>query len=285
MWRREVRLEYWLSDGKAPEKPDTASWMKYVFARTFRTLKSAHAVKEYALPIGTRTFSLEEELSVAASVNDGVGTLIHEMDASPAQTQSFEKPCDTTHSVDLLDAASIQNLELPNEGNARIREAAVALKTYSRQLAVSIAAARLHALSCLQDRNVRVMNGGRFLHMNPAIGTRMLPISTLPHLRSGIDMGTLRDAEHQSFLREAEIMKQIPSERAELIAVFRHVPIDLISRLRFFAEKKIILYNLSDTPRRTRTRVHDIAAVRDTGNQEIHLIPHRTQSRAVSFNP
>ena len=85
-------------------------------------------------------------------------------------------------------------------------------------------------------------------------------------------------------MREAEALKGIPAERAELLAVFRHVPIEIISRLRYVAENHILVFSISRLSGPTSTRVHDMAAVRDIVSQDVHLIPHRTQFRAVSLS-
>ena len=58
----------------------------------------------------------------------------------------------------------------------------------------------------------------------------------------------------------------------------------MISRLRFVAEESTIFYTIFDGANRKRTRVHDLAAVRDAANQEIHLVPHRMRYRTVNLN-
>jgi hypothetical protein len=285
MWRREERLEYWLSGDNAPAKPNTALGIREALARALAQWKSSQEVKEHSLRIDLLVRCPDDALAIPASVKDGVGIFSRRMESSIGPERSAGDSSGAARTVDLLHAAAVGNLDLPDEHNACIVQAQVVMKTNSRQLPVSIETGGMHALPCFQNRNTVVRNGDRFCNMNPAIGSRMSSIAALPHLRTSMDIGGLQDALRQNFLREAEVTRQIPSDRAELFAVFRHVPIELISRLRFFAEKKVILYSLSRGPRRTHTRVYDIAAVRDTASQEIHLIPHRTQSRAVSLHP
>ena len=114
----------------------------------------------------------------------------------------------------------------------------------------------------------------------PAIRTSE-KLSRFAHRRKSVDLGLLQDLERRSFLREAEVLKHVPADRAELLAVFRSIPIELIARLRYLAGRKEILYSIACGSMRTRTNVHDMAAIRDSANQEVHLVPHRTKSRPV----
>jgi hypothetical protein len=284
MWRREDRLEYWLTGGNLPDRQNPALRLKEALAYRFAQWRSAHAVREQSLRIDTGTVCLDEELSVAATVNDGMKILGRGTDNPPEPAGPLDGFLVAVHCIDLLDGAAVRSLKLPDEYSTRIHESKPAIKANSRRLQLSIETRGTHALSCLQDRPAQIKNGDRFLGMNPAIETQVSRISGLPHMRIGLDVERLRDSERRSFLREAEILKRIPSDRAELLAVFRHVPIEMISRLRLLAEKRVILYCISEQPKRTCTRVHDMAAVRDAASGEIHLVPHRTQFRAVSFN-
>jgi predicted transcriptional regulator len=140
----------------------------------------------------------------------------------------------------------------------------------------------IHTLESLQDQMAKVSDSTRLLLGDPAIRATAR-ISELPHRRESTCVEQLEDSERNSFLREAEVLKRISSDKAELLAVFRHVPIEVISRLRFLADSREILYTIQDESKRTQTRVHDLAVIRDTASQEIHLVPHRTKSRSISL--
>jgi hypothetical protein len=118
----------------------------------------------------------------------------------------------------------------------------------------------------------------------PSVNQFTAKISELPISQISIDIEELADSERSGFLHEAEVLKGIPSDQAKLLAVFRHVPIEMISRLCFLEEKNAILYSIARESRITKTRVHDMAAVRDQQSREIHLIPHRMRFRSVSLN-
>ena len=109
-------------------------------------------------------------------------------------------------------------------------------------------------------------------------------VTKYPHCRKSVDISALPVAVRDGFLREAEVLKGIDIDNCELLAVFRRVPIELISQLRFLSETRMILYTISSRPVRTRTRVHDLAVICDMSKQEIHFVPHRTQYRLVFLN-
>jgi hypothetical protein len=119
-----------------------------------------------------------------------------------------------------------------------------------------------------------------------ALGNRIIfsQLLELPYIRISIDPNLLATAEYAGFLREVEIIKGMTADRCELLAVFRHIPIEIIAHLRFLAERNILVYKISTEMRRTQTRVHDLAAIRDNDSKEIHLIAHRTRCRTVFLN-
>jgi hypothetical protein len=116
------------------------------------------------------------------------------------------------------------------------------------------------------------------------VGNWLSRIELFPYKRISLQISELLDSECKSFLHEAEAIKGVPADRAELLAVFRNIPIEMISKMRYLAEKKIILYTICRGVRRTHTRVHDMAAIRDTGSQDVFLIPHRSRFQSVCLN-
>jgi hypothetical protein len=116
------------------------------------------------------------------------------------------------------------------------------------------------------------------------VKSNLSKLSALSFKRMSLDIGRLDGSECQGFLKEAEALRHIPAERSELLAVFRLVPIEIISRLHYVADKRMILFSISNQARRTQTRLHDIAAIRDLADQEIHLIPHRAQYKTVALS-
>jgi hypothetical protein len=109
--------------------------------------------------------------------------------------------------------------------------------------------------------------------------TRRLRI--YPHRRTSLDIGGLDPVMAGSFLREAEVTRGIPIEQLELVGVFRNVPTALISKIRFLEGRGVILYTLQPADEQSRTRVHDLAAVRDVQRNATYLVAHRTRYRTA----
>jgi len=116
---------------------------------------------------------------------------------------------------------------------------------------------------------------------DPAVIDRSLRFGRMPHARRGIDLGSLGDGDRLDYLREAEVLRGVPPERGELLAVFRKVPVELVGRIRFLAESGLLLYTIARTPGLQRTRLHDLAAVRNRDSGGVHLVAHRTRYRTA----
>jgi hypothetical protein len=282
MWRREEELGYWLTGDHSPQKPNPEFGISKGLPRKFGFLQFRNIVKEGALRLEASVIGIGEELPVNASIQDGFGSICRLTDFQEANLVG-ELPA-MTFDVKLIGASAVRSMKFPDEHRVRVQQFRTVFQTNANAIPMRFKTADVHSLECYKKQSIKVNDGERMFTMNSEIGDMISDISALPHMRKSLDIAGLEDRERQSFLREAEALKKVPVERAELIAVFRHVPIEAISRLRFLAENRIILYSISGTPKRSQTRVHDMAAVRDTSNQEIHLVPHRTRFQLVSLN-
>ena len=243
------------------------------------------SVKGESLALQTSALCLDDALEpAAATVRDGLESLANTTDCAPSAIKDFGKNGGNIRESELLEGARILDLTLPGESRTCAREFRMSFQTLSRAFAMSLKSGRVHSMEEFWGRANQARDGDRFLIQNASIPTAQYKISLLPHTRKSIRMETLKDAEYRSFLREAELLKGIPAERAELLAVFRHVPIEIISRLRYVAENRLLVFSISRQSGSTSTRVHDMAAVRDIVSQDVFLIPHRTRFRAVSLN-
>jgi hypothetical protein len=233
-------------------------------------------ISEHMLWMGTDAISLNVDIAPKTVVWDGLLLLGSRMDPPAAFS------CKILN-LDILKAAVAKNLALPNEQGARIRQATAIDPPHLRAIHTifSAPAIRTPARGSISLPGIRIED----MNISARPGSRIMISQMLdfPHVRSSMDINLLPDSEYESFLREAEILKNLPPTHCELQAVFRHVPIELISQLHFLAERNVIIYKISDS-RRTRTRIHDMAAVRDTSSQKIHLVPHRTRFRWASLN-
>jgi hypothetical protein len=231
---------------------------------------------EQALHIGAVAISFDVNITPGIAVLDGLAALGRQEGLADAFSC---KVCE----LDVLKPPAAKNLVLPNEQRAVIRQINGIKPPHLRTMNPLISGPIIRKPACgsISLPAIKTWN----THISTRQGNR-IPISQileLPHFRSSVDLSLLPDSEYQGFLREAENLKGLPVARLELQAVFRHVPVELISQIRFVEERKAIIYRLSES-RRTRTRVHDMAAVRDTTGEEIHLVPHRTRFRWASLN-
>ncbi len=106
-------------------------------------------------------------------------------------------------------------------------------------------------------------------------------VRVLPHLRRSVNLESLSSSISAGFLREATEIKGVQSGAGELLAVFRRVPLAMISRVCFLEERGVLLYTIPSSGEPSRTRVHDLAAVRDRRTQKTHLVAHRTRYKTA----
>jgi len=117
----------------------------------------------------------------------------------------------------------------------------------------------------------------------PVVRDRTLRMKEYPHIRGGIDLERVDPAEREGFLREAESQKGVPATKGELLALFRNVPVEIISKAHYIEEKKLLLYTLETERTPSRTRLHDLGIVRDPAAAKTHMVVHRTQFKSVSM--
>jgi hypothetical protein len=118
----------------------------------------------------------------------------------------------------------------------------------------------------------------------PVVRDRTIRMKEYPHIRAGIDLGHVDAAEREGFLREAESQKGVPASNGELLALFRNVPVEIISKAHYVEEKKLLLYTLDSERNPSRTRLHDLGIVRDSVAAKTHMVVHRTQFKSVSMS-
>jgi hypothetical protein len=203
-------------------------------------------------------------------VQDGLGALA----LATGITGEIGECLSEVTNIDLLHSIVVRDLVCPNERVARLVDGKLLPTPNMRFFTTNLRPGMVRAIGSL--RTVQVNDDTRLLLAEPYIRSQMSQIAAIPHRRASMDIGKLQDSERREFLNEAQILKGVRSENGEVIAVFRHVPIEMITRLRYLENQGAIVYSVSAEPRRTRTRVHDMAAVRDNASGEIHLIPRRT---------
>ncbi len=220
------------------------------------------------------------------AVLDGLGRMAEPALApKPAAERASALP--SSHSIvrttELLSAQTgrVRELSVATETTVRGQEMVQAPEAQTLRIRQIGSDARVRTLNILQDSvTVRSPEGGIFRHeIDVYDNTRKMRI--YPHCRESLDLNQLSLAMRESFLREAEVTKGIPMQGAELMGVFRNVPVALISKIRFLDRRKVILYTLTQADENSRTRVHDLAAVRDVEKDVTHLVAHRTRYRTA----
>jgi hypothetical protein len=284
MWGREERLKHWLENGSQSQKSGFGAGLIEKLSLKLRLRQCAGTVQEESLSLRTGTVCLDDALAATTCVKDGLDDLGHRLHPE-LESVSGLPACDgMIHPILLIGSAKAFDARLPDERFARIRQEGVEMAPTCRTYLVNMSAVEVHELMHPYNHPPMLMDGNRFLIAIPPVQNLTTQMAELPHSRTSLRIEELRDSERKGFLREAEVIKGVPSDRAVLLAVFRHVPIEVVSRLRFLAEKKTIVYSISHEVKPTRTRVHDLAAVLDIASKEIHLVPHRTQFQSVSLN-
>jgi hypothetical protein len=282
MWRREERLTYWLAGRRHPDEPSFIRRLKEKLRLRYGFFPIS--VKENFIPIETRTLGVEEALAVDTQVQDGLASINACTERSSAEHR-LDGYSGRVCSVELPAIAQVHDLKLPNEREARIQQGNLIIQKACRSLSIDVVLkCATRELGCFINALPKIIDRKQSLIGTARVGGLLSHIEIFPYKRTSLKIAEISDSECKSFLREAEAIKGVPVDRAELLAVFRHIPIEMISKMRYMAKSKVILYTICRGIRRTHTRVHDMAAIRDIVSQDVFLIPHRSRFRSVYLN-
>ena len=120
-------------------------------------------------------------------------------------------------------------------------------------------------------------------HMPPAVHCGMAAITRQPFIRRGLDPGRLTAGERNGYLLEAERHRNIKPDCGTVLAVFRRIPIELVSKIRFDERRHLLAYTLVSLRGINKSRIHDLAAVKDAASGRIFLIPQRTRFQMAAL--
>jgi hypothetical protein len=221
--RRREELKRWLQGGT--HNAGVLSGLRNTFARELRARQMAVGIKAEPLTIGAIVFCLDAAISASAVVRDGLASIENADNSMMPAVEAFAQTGKTAREAGLLEDTRVCSLELHGEGHARVQESHLSLDWPTRSLALNLQSGGVRAVDVLWERAIRSRDGDRFLMRNAPVPRPRYKIALLPHTREGVPMEMLRDAERSSFLREAAALKGIAADRAELLVVFRHVPI------------------------------------------------------------
>jgi hypothetical protein len=244
---------------------------------------------EFAVDLHT-SVRLDVDLSWArCKVRDGLGTLstaIRNDNPHGAKPEKFIHAPSQVRDSRLLGFPGIRSISLASRACM-----SVLYKDWVMQPAVRSAvvdspamAAKIRAASCHRDRPAVIGVIERTTGVRTKIGDGLRRIHFVPMRLRSMDTEMLSMSVCDGYLREAVILKGVPEGQGELLAVFRKVPIELVTRMRFIEGKRMILFTLALPRTLRRTRLHDLAAVRDLSTKEVHLVAHRTRYQTVFLN-
>jgi len=284
MWRREERLGHWLAAVRLPPKPSWRSKLEKALLQRFRLWNHPIVVGGKPLKVESNICSVEPGFAATVCLLDDFSFLERGTGNSDIVVPERDKLRCAVRQFDPLDLADVRTLRLPEAPKTRVRQTMLAVTAQSRWLRIHFAHSPVRTRDDVQLKPPRLGSGNFVINAKAPVVTGTTRIAAIPHRRRSVDLSTLKVSEYEGYLEEARILKSIPLDRSELLGVFRHVPVEMISRLRYAAEESSIVYTVVEVSNRKRTRVHDLAAVRDEANQEIHLVSHRMRYRAVSLN-
>jgi hypothetical protein len=286
MRRREENLIYWLAQSGTGSSRDAGFNLRGKIARWVLPWSVEARAEDTELCTGTVVRSAGSPWIEEGNVIDGLGKIGEKFLRPIAEAEKTANRLPTytfARDVDLLNPAAARTKELSVETQTTIRGHEVLQAPETRDLTIRHfgMALRVRALNILQNSGTVSGGGVKFLLPEIGIHDQTRKMSVYPHSRTSLNVSELSSQVCDSFLREAEVSKGVPAQRSQLLAVFRNVPVALISKIRFLEQRGVILYTLIQTDDQSRTRVHDMAAVRDVEKNEVHLVAHRTRYRTA----
>lgn len=286
MWRRKARLADWLDENNAAGHAEIP-W----FIRLLRVLLSSFLLRTR---VRSPPISIEgvvrEFIGIwtrSITVLDGLGTVgpapkprladgeIPSQESQPAKLEVREvsplRPARTFKS----------NTTFPVRLPVREQELMISPNIFSKSPQLPIRPLKSYAASLLNK--LPAIRGAvpQLVPPDSTVKSAMEKFSRFPHIRRSVGANEISRREVDDFLHEAEVLKGIKRGNGELVAIFRFVPVEIISKILFVENKKTILYTLRSDVKRERTRVHDLAVVRDRSTTLSHFVPHRTRFRSV----
>ena len=283
MWRREVGLAYWLkNEQNAGSQPHTRKERKKLWRRV-RTPNLIENVQDCSLNIRSRASSLEDMSHFPGNIKEGldaINVVVSQPDPKGPERIGAET---LVHKAGLIGDALVLPLELPDEDNVQVRQDLLNIFPCCRQFLTGIGPAPVHIPASVQLRFPRTGGNGALISRRPKIISTMSLAFDLPIRQTSVDIESMTDPEKESLLQEVEHKRGFRADECELIAYFRHVPVEMISRLHFLNDEKAIIYSISSGLNRSRTRIYDVMVILD-GSKEIHVVPNSTRNRVVFLN-
>lgn len=283
MRRREEGLGYWLSVASDARQPTLLTSFRRMVQRRLTAGRLRSLVGDFPAGMDPQVHSQGVTMSGVVPIRDGLAYLepAGERGSLPGGIAAYD-----VRSTVLVTPAAAISLRLPGDISLRVNSLSW-IRFPSLKLIPGIyweRPTRVRTMPCFAMPGTALSFSQWLDSGRTVVRADLARIAALQQGGHSLDVREMRDAERESFLREASALRGIQPGGSELLAVFRNVPIEIVSRLSYSRDKQMIFYSLTLNPRLRRTRVHDVAAVRDLTTGEIYLIPHRARYRTVFFN-
>jgi hypothetical protein len=179
----------------------------------------------------------------------------------------------------------VRNFDIAWSGRTAVMQLPCISETGVRSLQAGPVAEKSCARSLSLVMNVPAVESARnwFFRGDTRIHTGTTRIRRMPQIRSAVERDSLTLQECESFLREAEAGRGIPAGRGELLAVFRRIPVEEVSKIRFVEAKGLLFFTCEQDRKSRQTRVHDVAAIRNGATAQTHLVAHRMRFQTVAL--
>jgi hypothetical protein len=230
------------------------------------------------LEIRSMVSGLSGGLLAAARVVDGLGSIGGAVPGADARrTAQRIASAMRVIEVGLLRGRPARHLETGNLRRAGVGElkTIAAIRAHSFPLAALTDRAR--TLSTPMIREAAAVCSQEAIEPRASTREATSTIARMPQIRSGEDPALLSLSECENCLREAEATRGIPADDAELLAVFRRIPVEGVTRIRFLESSRLLFFVFGADRKLRRTRVHDVMAVRSVSTGQVHLVTHRTR--------
>jgi hypothetical protein len=234
--------------------------------------------RDVSVEIRSGVSGLSDGLLPAARVIDGLGSIGCAMPGMDAR-RTAQRMASAMRVIDvgLLRARSTRSLDIEGLRRAGVKElkSISTFRTHSVPFAALAERARALCTPLIPEAAwVRSLDG-----IEPRAATREATsrILRMPQIRSAEDPAVLSLTEYENCLREAQATRGIPADDAELLAVFRRIPVEGVTRIRFVESSRLLFFVLAADRKIRRTRVHDVMAIRNVSTGQVHLVTHRTR--------
>lgn len=281
--RERSGLGFWLENSRETGESTHKRREKENLREKFRARSYKTNVMDYPVDFHSHTAGIEYMLHAPVQIKDGlraVGEIINQTDRKGLV--GIEAAIQI-HKAGLIEETRVFPLGLTNVENVQVRQALFNIIPYCRPFLISLGLPPVHIPASVQLRPPRTGGSGTLIPRIPSIMSMMPLAYDLPIRQTSIDIESLPDSEKRTYLLEAEQRRGYPADECELIAIFKRVPVEMISKLHFIDDEKAIVYNISGGLDRSRTRIYEVMVVRDSSKQ-VHLVPHGTRNRAVGLN-